>query len=267
MNLTQLIEPVIEIARLAGIEIMKIYNTEDFGIQYKNDNSPLTIADEAANKIIVEGLLALTPNISIVSEESQAIPFEKRRHFDYFWLVDPLDGTKEFVARNGEFAVNIALIHRKKAVLGVVYVPITEGVYFATKGGGSFKIVHNLKEKIKCNSFNVNDLNLKVLVSRSHKNPATDALLAAYNDPILIPQGSSIKFLSIAEGSADIFPRNGKTMEWDTAAPQIILEEAGGKILNLETKKPLIYNKKDLGNPNFIATGRVKTAKIKLNAP
>lgn len=258
MNLTILVAEVIKISIKAGIEILKIYNTQNFEVQYKSDDSPLTIADEISNKIITEALSKLTPQIPIISEEGVDIPFSERQHFEYFWLVDPLDGTKEFVTRTDDFAVNIALVHHDRPILGVVYVPCTEGIYFAVKNEGAFKIEHNLKEKIQCNVFKINGLNLKIPVSRSYLNEETKTLIAEnFNDPILIARGSALKFTDIAEGSADIYPRIGTTMEWDTAAPQIILEEAGGKILHLETREPLVYNKVSLKNPNFVAMGQI----------
>ena len=258
MNLTILVAEVIKISIKAGIEILKIYNTQNFEVQYKSDDSPLTIADEISNKIITEALSKLTPQIPIISEEGVDIPFSERQHFEYFWLVDPLDGTKEFVSRTDDFAVNIALVHHDRPILGVVYVPCTEGVYFAVKNEGAFKIENNLKEKIHCNAFKINGLNLKIPVSRSYLNEETKTLIAEnFNDPILIARGSALKFTDIAEGSADIYPRIGTTMEWDTAAPQIILEEAGGKILHLETREPLVYNKISLKNPNFVAMGQI----------
>ena len=258
MNLTILVAEVIKISIKAGIEILKIYNTQNFEVQYKSDDSPLTIAYEISNKIITEALSKLTPQIPIISEEGVDIPFSERQHFEYFWLVDPLDGTKEFVTRTDDFAVNIALVHHDRPILGVVYVPCTEGVYFAVKNEGAFKIENNLKEKIHCNVFKINGLNLKIPVSRSYLNEETKTLIAEnFNDPILIARGSALKFTDIAEGSADIYPRIGTTMEWDTAAPQIILEEAGGKILHLETREPLVYNKESLKYPNFVAMGQI----------
>ena len=258
MNLTILVAEVIKISIKAGVEILKIYNEKNFEVQYKSDDSPLTIADEISNKIITEALSKLTPQIPIISEEGAVIPYSERQHFEYFWLVDPLDGTKEFVSRTDDFAVNIALVHHGRPILGVVYVPCTEGVYFAVKNEGAFKIENNLKEKIHCNVFKINGLNLKIPVSRSYLNEETKTLIAKnFNDPILIARGSALKFTDIAEGSADIYPRIGTTMEWDTAAPQIILEEAGGKILHLETREPLVYNKISLKNPNFVAMGQI----------
>lgn len=265
MNLNQLVYQVIDIARLASIEILKVYNSPDFGIQTKTDESPVTTADLASNRVITEGLSQLDFKYPILSEETLEIPFEERRHFDYFWVVDPLDGTKEFIKRNGEFTINIALMHLNKPVLGVVYVPVAdgtsrdsrEGVYFAVKNGGAFKIENGLEKSIECSSFRLTDKGLKIPISRSHRNIETDNLFGDYTEPTLVPCGSSLKFLKMAEGFFDIYPRIGTTMEWDTAAPQIILEEAGGQILEWVTRKPLIYNKEDLRNPNFIAHGKI----------
>jgi 3'(2'), 5'-bisphosphate nucleotidase len=258
MNLSKLVLNIVTIARGAGKEIMKIYQTADFGIQYKSDESPVTTADQASNDFIIKKLKKLTPDIPIVSEESKEIPFSERQNYEYFWMIDPLDGTKEFIARNGDFAVNIALIFQNKPILGIIFVPNTGGVYFAVKNEGSFKVEVGKKTKITCNSFSLNDLGLRIPVSRSYFNEATKKLIADnYRDPVLLPRGSALKFMNIAEGSADIYPRIGTTMEWDTAACQIIIEEAGGQILEMSSKLPLKYNKPSLFNPDFIALGIV----------
>ena len=260
MKLDQLVYQVIDIAQQASVEILKIYHSADLHIQTKSDESPVTAADLASNRVITEGLSKLNPNLPILSEETLEIPYEERRHFDYFWVVDPLDGTKEFIKRNGEFTINIALIHQNKPVLGVVYMPDTEGGYFAVKNSGAFKLEKGIEKRITCSTFRLTDKGLKIPISRSHRNVETDKLLEAYNQPELIPCGSSLKFLKLADGSFDIYPRIGTTMEWDTAAPQIILEEAGGQILEWHTRKPLVYNKMDLRNPNFIAHGKIMIA-------
>ena len=263
MNLNQLVYQVLDIARLASAEILKIYHSPDFGIQIKGDESPVTAADLASNRVITEGLSRLEFQCPILSEETLEIPYEERRYFDYFWVIDPLDGTKEFIKRNGEFTINIALMHHNKPVLGVVYVPViateeaTEGTYFAVKNGGAFKIENGIEKRIECSTFKLTDKGLKIPISRSHRNLETDNLFSEYAEPVLVPCGSSLKFLKMAEGTFDIYPRIGTTMEWDTAAPQIILEEAGGQILEWITRKPLIYNKEDLRNPNFIAHGKI----------
>lgn len=258
MNLTILVEEVIKISLKAGKEILKIYNAQNYDVQYKSDDSPITIADEISNKIITEDLSKLVPLFPVISEEGAVILFSDRQDFEYFWLVDPLDGTKEFVSRTDDFAVNIALIHHNQPILGVVYVPCTEGVFYAVKNEGAYKIDNNVRHQIQCSTFKITDSNLKVPVSRSYLNEETKTLIAErYDKPVLVPRGSALKFTDIAEGNADIYPRIGTTMEWDTAAPQIILEEAGGKILHLETGKPLFYNKESLKNPNFIAMAQI----------
>lgn len=256
MNLEYFVKEIIEIAKKAGIEIMKVYNTQNFSVQYKSDDSPLTIADEISNNIIISQLAKLSPKIPIISEESTKTPFEERQNYDYVWLVDPLDGTKEFVSRNADFAVNIALVHQSQPILGVVYVPCTEGVYYATKGGGAFRILEGETTRLKCNHFKTSDAQLRIPISRSYFSEATKRIIADnFKDPILIERGSALKFMNIADGTAEIYPRIGTTMEWDTAAPQIIVEEAGGCILHLSQRVPLVYNKEDLRNPDFVAMG------------
>jgi 3'(2'), 5'-bisphosphate nucleotidase len=254
-NLNELAHNILGISRKAGEAIMKIYNENNFQVEYKADDSPLTIADFTSNKIINEALLKLTPDIPIISEENDEIPYESRKDYTYFWLVDPLDGTKEFVSRNGEFAVNIALIHHASPVLGIVWVPATEGGYYAIKGQGSFYFKNGEIKKIQCSHFNIKNKGLRVPVSRSYLNQETKDYIAQYDTPQLLPLGSALKFLEIAKGKADIYPRIGKTMEWDTAATQIIVEESGGKIVDLYTKTPLVYNKPSLFNPDFLAHG------------
>jgi 3'(2'), 5'-bisphosphate nucleotidase len=258
MNLSKLVLKIVTIARGAGKEIMKIYQTQDFDIQYKSDDSPVTLADQTSNDFIIKKLMALTPNIPIISEESLEIPYLERQNYEYFWMIDPLDGTKEFIARNGDFAVNVALVFQNKPILGVIYVPNTKGVYFAVKGQGSFKIGKGKKTRIACSAFYLKDAGLRIPVSRSYFNDATKKLIAEnYKEPVLLPRGSALKFMNIAEGSADIYPRIGTTMEWDTAACQIIIEEAGGQILEMASRKPLKYNKPTLFNPDFIAMGKI----------
>jgi 3'(2'), 5'-bisphosphate nucleotidase len=259
MNIQNLAHDVVAIAKEAGDAIMLIYKDNNYTIEIKSDDSPVTIADKKANDIIVKKLLALTPHIPIISEESQQLSYAERRDFDYFWLVDPLDGTKEFIAGNGDFAVNIALVKKDKPVLGVIYVPNTEGVYVGIKNKGSYKIEGAERTDLQCNTFKITDIGLRIPVSRSYFNEATKVLIAqSYKEPILIPRGSALKFMNIAEGSADIYPRIGKTMEWDTAACQIIIEEAGGQLLKMDDRKPLLYNKISLFNPDFIALGKVR---------
>lgn len=256
MDRIQLAKEVVKIARQAGAAILEIYHNEaDFGIEQKADNSPLTLADKAANKIICQGLEALAIQYPIVSEENKAIPFEVRKQYTRSWLVDPLDGTKEFIKRNGEFTVNIALIENQHPVLGVVYAPELDEMYWAVKGQGAFIVENGKDQKLAANSFALTDSGLRVVCSRSHLNEQTQNFVDQLLVPELVATGSSLKFLIMAKGQADVYPRLGPTMEWDTGAAQIILEEAGGSVIDEETKQPLRYNKENLLNPYFIAYG------------
>ncbi|MEM1322009.1 MAG: 3'(2'),5'-bisphosphate nucleotidase CysQ [Bacteroidota bacterium] len=252
-----LLEELAKIAKAAGQAIMEIYSDDQgIGVEYKADDSPLTRADRAANTIICDQLEQLRLKFPIISEENKAIPYEQRRDYAYCWMVDPLDGTKEFIKRNGEFTVNIALIHQQRSILGVVYVPETKALYWAAKGLGAWMEAAGKREALQAQSFDRNDPALGVVCSRSHLNPPTEAFVNALNEPVLVAKGSSLKFLVIARGQAHLYPRLAPTMEWDTAAAQIILEEAGGEVLRHEDQQPLIYNKPDLLNPHFVAAAR-----------
>ena len=256
MNLAK---EVAKIAKKAGDAIMNIYdNSDNFQVQHKADESPLTIADQAANEIICHHLENLNVKYPIISEENKSIDFEERKEYAHYWLVDPLDGTKEFIKRNGEFTVNIALIENHRPVLGVVYVPVLEEMYFAVKEEGAFLEKENLKIQLHASRFSKKDKNLGIVCSRSHLNEATQKFVDELDEPKLVSQGSSLKFLILAKGEAHLYPRLAPTMEWDTGAAQIILEEAGGKVLHIETKEPLLYNKENLLNPHFIAYGNEK---------
>ena len=255
----QLVEEVISIAIKAGAGILDVYhNASGIEIQSKADDSPLTKADQAANTIICDGLEKLSVQFPIISEENKQLPFQERVNYETFWLVDPLDGTREFIKRNGEFTVNIALVKDNKPVLGVIYVPVQEKIYWGLQGEGSYVRIGTDDIQLKVNAYNMTDPQLNVVSSRSHLNDATKAYVAKMNNPNFVPMGSSLKFMIVAEGKADVYPRFIPCMEWDTAAAQIILEEAGGSIMNIETQKPLTYNKEVLLNPYFIAFGEVK---------
>lgn len=246
---------LMEIATNAGEAIMKIYgNMTLFDVKLKDDQSPLTQADRDANQIIVDGLAQLKVVYPVLSEESKAIPFEIRKNYEYFWMVDPLDGTKEFIKRNGEFTVNIALIHKGCPVFGIVYVPASRELFYAQKNCGAFKIQDGIERKLKAVSFNKAQPGLRVVASRSHLSVETKNYVEQLNEPNLISKGSSLKFLIIATGDAELYPRMAPTMEWDTAAAQIILEEAGGSVIKYEDGKPLEYNKENLMNPYFLAS-------------
>ncbi len=253
MNPGPWLAPVIELARDAGRRIMQIYSTE-FEVEQKDDRSPLTAADMAAHHAIISGLQVLTPDIPQLSEESADIPYEERRTWRSYWLIDPLDGTREFVKRNGEFTVNIALIHEGCPVLGVVYVPVSGLTYYACRGQGAFKQAGDAEpEAIHVRSEATSPL--MVAGSRSHRGDSLNRFLANIGEHEIISMGSSLKSCLVAEGRADIYPRLGLTSEWDTAAAQCVVEEAGGLLTQLDMQ-PLRYNTKDsLLNPHFLVFG------------
>lgn len=247
-----------EITRLAGAAIMEIYETEDFGVEMKSDDSPLTKADKAGNDVIVAGLEALEFQAPIISEEGKGVAYEIRNQYKQFWLVDPLDGTKEFIKRNGEFTVNIALVEAGKPILGAVFVPATGELYYSAKGEGAWKVSDGAPERIAAASFTMQDTNLRVVASRSHLNEGTQAFMDKLDQPEIVSRGSSLKIIELATGSAHLYPRLAPTMEWDTGAAHAILLEAGGKMVDDGTGKELRYNKENLLNPFFIAYGNVR---------
>lgn len=253
----QYLNAVIEIARRAGEAIMAVYET-DFDIENKSDNSPLTQADLAAHHLIVSALKQLTPDIPILSEESESIDANVRNSWALYWLIDPLDGTREFIKHNGEFTVNIALVDQHVPIMGVVYAPATDLLYFATAGHGAYKQVkHYAPYPIHARAFDIEKL--VVAGSRSHSDQQVRRFLNNIHIktgaiPELISMGSSLKICLVAQGSADVYPRLGPTSEWDTAAAHCILMEAGGDIVD-EAGQMLRYNtKQSLLNPNFFAT-------------
>jgi len=242
------------IAIKAGDAIMVVYNSDDFNVELKNDDSPLTRADIAANEVIVAALTKLTPDIPILSEESAKAPYETRKEWTKFWLVDPLDGTKEFIKRNGEFTVNIALIEDGKPILGVVYAPVLKHTYSGAEGLGAFKHEEdNQAKEIKVADHR--NQKLKVVASRSHAGPDLQAFLDNLGDYDVISMGSSLKLCLVAEGKAHLYPRLGPTMEWDTAAAHAVVNAAGGQVTNLD-KEPLQYNKANLLNSYFMVVGK-----------
>ncbi|MGB1217013.1 MAG: 3'(2'),5'-bisphosphate nucleotidase CysQ, partial [Saprospiraceae bacterium] len=213
-DLKELALEVTNIAKAAGDRIMEIYGKDDFQVETKGDESPLTIADKQANDIICEGLEKLSIQFPIISEENKAIPYTERAGFEYNWMVDPLDGTKEFIKRNGEFTVNIALIHNGASVLGVVYAPVLDEMYYAAKGQGSFLLKNDKTTKLDAPAFGMEDSGLGVVASRSHLNDDTKAFLENLAEPNIVPKGSSLKFLILAQGNAHLYPRLAPTMEW-----------------------------------------------------
>jgi 3'(2'), 5'-bisphosphate nucleotidase len=251
--------PLLDLAKQAGELILRVYQT-DFSVHYKDDRSPLTEADTQSDALITEGLKRLHPHIPILSEESQEVPYEDRKNWEYFWLVDPLDGTREFVKKNGAFTINIALVHHTLPVFGLIYAPVFQTAYYAHQDGGSFKVSSEAltPQRLHPKPIPAPPEPLVVLGSRSHPHPEFAAFLAekeaAYPQVEVLTIGSALKFGWIAEGKADLYPRYGPTMEWDTAAGQIILNEVGKNVLNLETGTILTYNKECLRNPGFMCT-------------
>ena len=241
------------IALEAGNTIMKIYN-RDFSIEYKDDKSPLTEADLASNEVIIQALEKY--NIPIMSEEGKEIPYEERKDWEYYWCIDPIDGTKEFIKKNGEFTVNIALIHKNTPILGVVYAPALKDMYKAKKNEGAFK--NNQKLPLTVN--NSPEKSLRVVASKSHLSEETQAFidnLAKDTQSIeQVSKGSSLKLVMVAEGSADIYPRLAPTMEWDTAAADAIVRESGKMTYQFENNEAVVYNKENLLNPWFVVQGK-----------
>lgn len=253
MELEPIARSVLEIARAAGSEILTIYDS-DFAVETKADDSPLTAADQAAHKLIVNALENLTPEIPVWSEESAGIEFAERVDWGRFWLVDPLDGTKEFIKRNGEFTVNIALIDDHEPVLGVVHVPVKRQDYYGFRGGGAYLCEDQGEARPIRASAIVADP-VRVVGSRSHRGKSLENFLDAIGPHVMVPMGSSLKICLVAVGSADVYPRLGPTSEWDTAAAQAVVENAGGQVVDL-TGKPLRYNtREEVLNPFFLACG------------
>ncbi len=259
-----MLNTAISAAIKAGTEILKIYNdpSADFSVEKKADNSPLTIADKASHRII-DGSLKTT-GLPVLSEEGRNIPFEERKNWQRFWMVDPLDGTKEFIKQNGEFTVNIALIENTKPVAGIIYVPVTRTLYVGTSEKEAWKLeqaedvvslddVMNRGHKLPQN---IQNQNYTIVGSRSHANEETKAYIEKrkkeHQQIDIISRGSSLKICMVAEGLADEYPRFGPTMEWDTAAGHAIANAAGKKVWHIDLKNELTYNKEDLLNPFFI---------------
>ena len=269
MNYNELLNVAKLASQEAGTAILEIYNADDRGIELKSDDSPLTLADRNAHNVIVKHLNQTS--IPVLSEEGSNIPFHERKNWDAFWMVDPLDGTKEFIKRNGEFTVNIALIEKGKATLGVVYVPVTEKLYWGNvhemkafvqigdhdetrlldKSNRTHQWTVTKSHMAHCN--NEQSQPVKIVCSRSHMNEDTLNFVKQFSGTTEVPMGSSLKFLKIAEGEADIYPRFGPTMEWDTAAAHGVVSACGYSIKEFENYSELRYNKENLLNPFFVA--------------
>lgn len=242
----------LDIASGAGDAILQVY-ASDFEVYTKADASPLTQADLAANRLIGQGLRAITPELPLLSEESAEVDFSQRRSWHRYWLIDPLDGTKEFVRRNGEFTVNIALIEDGVPILGVIHAPALKISYAGAAGLGAWRIEADRRQSIRTRRTAMPPV---VVISKSHRNPALHAFLQRLPAHRAISRGSSLKFCLIAEGSADFYPRTGPTSEWDTGAGQALVEAAGGAVVTLADWRPLRYNTKaSLLNPDFAVIG------------
>lgn len=251
VDIHSLLPVAIQAAEAANKEILKVYNSADFQTELKDDRSPVTLADRSAHEAIAGHLIKT--GIPILSEEGKTILYSERKSWEYFWLVDPLDGTKEFLKRNDEFTVNIALIRNSEPVLGVVTIPVRGDVYYAIQGEGAF---HRSNGEIislkKREPANLSNAGLRVVASRSHMNEETTTFINHLKDPKLISAGSSLKFIAVANGEADLYPRYIPCMEWDTAAADVIVREVGLSVVDVVNKKPLTYNKENLLNPFFI---------------
>lgn len=250
MDLNNLLPRALEAAELACEEILRVYHSDNFEAEAKGDNSPLTLADRKAHERIV-GVLQ-PANIPVLSEEGKSIPYDQRRHWEYFWMVDPLDGTKEFIRRNGEFTVNIALIYQQKPLFGVVAVPVTGEVFYSDGKDAFIKTGDKTMPLLRRPPTNLSAPNLKVVASRSHMNDDTQNFISELTDPELVSRGSSLKFMLVAEGKADVYPRYAPTMEWDTAAAHAIINAVGLKVLEFGKETELRYNKENLLNPYFL---------------
>ena len=251
-NYSKELQIALEAAVKAGENIMEVYNsTESINYERKADDSPLTIADKKSHNTIIDFLK--DTDIDIISEESKSIEYQERKNWEEYWLIDPLDGTKEFIKKNGEFTVNIALIKNNKPHLGIVYCPVKKILYWNDNDKKVFKREKEETREIKKRkSINENEEGLRVVVSRSHMSEETSEYVNKLTRPELISCGSSLKFLYIADNKADIYPRFGPTMEWDTAAAHSILNALEIHVINLDTGRELSYNKENLLNPYFI---------------
>ena len=254
MNYSNILKSIIDTSYLAGEKILEIYNDNNYksSIEIKKDATPLTIADKASNNVIINSLKKINTKIPILSEEEKEIDFSSRKDWNRFWLVDPLDGTKEFINRNGEFTVNIALIEDSSPVMGVVYAPVKKKLWYGLKNYGSF-LINNNEKPIKISKKKPLDEIIKIVSSRSHANDKKlKKYLKKFKKHEIVSMGSSIKMCLVADGTAHYYPRFGPTMEWDTGAAHAVVKYANGNIYNINTKEELIYNKENLLNPGFI---------------
>jgi 3'(2'), 5'-bisphosphate nucleotidase len=245
------LQAIVALTKEAGKAILRVYEEKDFGVTLKPGQSPVTRADMVSHHLILAGLKALTPDLPVLSEESKTVSYQERQQWGAFWLVDPLDGTKEFIKRKGEFTVNIALVENGKTVAGVVHAPVLDLTYYGAREGAFRQKSRERPVEIRVDK--EPGSKLKVVASRSHAGEALEHFLRKLRDYECVNMGSSLKFCLIAEGTAHLYPRLGPTMEWDTAAGQCIVEAAGGAVTNLQGQ-PLCYNKPNLLNPDFMVS-------------
>jgi 3'(2'), 5'-bisphosphate nucleotidase len=251
MSLTELLKTAIRASEIASQEILNVYNSPDFGVEVKADHSPLTIADKRSHDAI-ESVLKET-NLPILSEEGKSIPYETRKSWKRFWLIDPLDGTKEFIKRNGEFTVNISLIEDERPVVGVVTIPVTGEVYYASENNGAYLKKNGMETALpKRKTVTLLEKGLRIVASRSHMDEETRRFISKLDSPELISAGSSLKFMLLASGKADVYPRFAPTMEWDTAAAHAVVNETGLSVIRTDNGQALSYNKENLLNPYFL---------------
>jgi 3'(2'), 5'-bisphosphate nucleotidase len=246
-----IISGLVELIRRAGEEVLEVYDAADIGLEHKDDKTPLTEADRRSDAVITEGLKALTPDIPVISEESRSIPHEERKDWERFWLVDPLDGTKEFVSRNGEFTLNIALIEGGSPAFGMVGVPVKGMIYYGSTDKGAFGLPAGggEKERISVKGRRRGE-KLVAVASRSHLKEETKEMIKAL-DGEMVNAGSSLKFVLVAKGEADLYPRLGTVHEWDAAAGHAVAEAAGAVVCGLDGK-PLVYNKETFKHDGFL---------------
>ena len=249
----------IQLVKNCNEKILSIYN-QDFEIHFKDDKSPLTNADLESNKLICDYLNLLNKNLKeeinenfcIISEENKNDIYDLRKNIKYTWLVDPIDGTKEFLKKNGQFTVNIGLCKDGVPLFGIVSIPVTGEIYYGIEGIGSYKIHHDNKSKLEIQNKDLSKEGLNIVASSSHMNEDTKKYIEKFKNPNLINIGSSIKLLYVAENKADIYPRYALTSEWDTCAAHAVVKYAGGKVLNIENNEELMYNKENILNPYFL---------------
>lgn len=248
---------MLPILERAGLAIMEVYQDEAlFETEYKSDHSPLTVADRKSNKIICDALGKLYPDIPIISEENKQASYAIRSKYKSYFLVDPLDGTREFIKRNGEFTINVAYLEGVIPVAGYVYIPVEQRTFVGERYQGAWSVNQTgEKTRLQSQPFYLADPGLKVVASRSHRDLLTNQIISMLDTPEIVSVGSALKFLKIAEGHAHFYPRLAPTMEWDTAAAQCVLEEAGGSVIRFDSRLPVTYNKPELLSPYFIAAG------------